>query len=124
MDICWVVLSAINADFRIDRTTISIDCIVECLGGMTFTHNLLLSSIIDFKWTGALLGNWSLKVDRRETVAAWFATTQGTQPSHLGSDQCVAAFLPVCVPLFSFYGKEMRHTGKSFQGTVHVSEHL
>uniref|UniRef100_A0A915BFU0 Arf-GAP domain-containing protein n=1 Tax=Parascaris univalens TaxID=6257 RepID=A0A915BFU0_PARUN len=34
------------------------------------------------------------EVDRRETVAAWFAITQGTQPSHLGSDQCVAAFLP------------------------------
>uniref|UniRef100_A0A915PQ10 Arf-GAP domain-containing protein n=1 Tax=Setaria digitata TaxID=48799 RepID=A0A915PQ10_9BILA len=34
------------------------------------------------------------EVDRRETVAAWNATVQGTHPFCLGNDHCVAVFLP------------------------------
>ncbi|EJD76064.1 GTP-ase activating protein for Arf containing protein, variant [Loa loa] len=34
------------------------------------------------------------EVDRRETVVAWNATTQGIQPFSLGNDHCVAVFLP------------------------------
>ncbi|CAG9539715.1 unnamed protein product [Cercopithifilaria johnstoni] len=34
------------------------------------------------------------EVDRRETVAAWNATTQGSQPFSLGNSHCVAVFLP------------------------------
>ncbi|KAL3982297.1 putative GTPase activating protein for Arf family protein [Acanthocheilonema viteae] len=34
------------------------------------------------------------EVDRRETVAAWNAATQGIQPFSLGNDHCVAVFLP------------------------------
>uniref|UniRef100_A0AAF5PHQ3 GTP-ase activating protein for Arf containing protein n=1 Tax=Wuchereria bancrofti TaxID=6293 RepID=A0AAF5PHQ3_WUCBA len=34
------------------------------------------------------------EVDRRETVAAWNAVTQGIQPFSLGNDHCIAVFLP------------------------------
>ncbi|KAM3726083.1 ARF GTPase-activating protein [Dirofilaria immitis] len=34
------------------------------------------------------------EVDRRETVVAWNATTQGIQSFSLGNDHCVAVFLP------------------------------